>query len=199
MMSRSILTFLVLAVLELAACGDDEPPVEPTAAVVSDTATPPVVAETPAAPPAPTQPPATPRPTSTTAPRPTATSPAPKTGTLEVRVTDQPTRDVQAVVVTVSQVEVNRVQSDTESGWVTVVDEEQSFDLLKLVGVEETVGSSELEPARYTQTRLHIASVVVTVDGRDIDAQVPSGILRVVGPVEVVAGETTIATFDFDA
>ena len=60
---------------------------------------------------------------------------------------------------------------------------------MKLVGVEETLGSADLEPAKYTQTRLHISSVVVTVDGRDIDASVPSGILRVVGPIDIVAGE----------
>ena len=114
-------------------------------------------------------------------------------------MTDQPAPDIQAVVVTVSRVEVNRTGGDVQRGWVTVVREEHSFDLLKVAGIEETLGSAELQAGKYVQTRLHISRVVVTVNGREIEVKVPSDAIRIVGPVPVVTGETTIATLDFDA
>ena len=39
----------------------------------------------------------------------------------------------------------------------------------------------------------------VTVEGNAVSAQVPSGTLRIVGGFELVAGETTALTLDFDA
>ena len=51
----------------------------------------------------------------------------------------------------------------------------------------------------YNQLRMHVTSVMVTLNGDDVQAEVPSGIIRVVRPVVVKADEVTIATFDFNA
>jgi hypothetical protein len=39
----------------------------------------------------------------------------------------------------------------------------------------------------------------VTLNGEKIEAKVPSGTIKLVRPVEIRAGEKTVATFDFDA
>jgi hypothetical protein len=41
--------------------------------------------------------------------------------------------------------------------------------------------------------------VLITKDGTQAPATVPSGVLRIVRPFEVVLGESTIITLDFDA
>ena len=72
---------------------------------------------------------------STSAPNPTATSKpsgsagSSSTGTLEVRVTDAPDPSITAVYVTTDDIEV----SIAGEGWVSVIDEEITFELLALV------------------------------------------------------------------
>ena len=133
-------------------------------------------------------------PTATEAP--TTTSEA--LGTLEVRVTDQPGAEVSAIVLTVQNIEVN-ASDGAESGWRTVVDGPAVFDLLDLEGIEKILGSATLEVGRYQQIRLEIVSAEVTIPNGVRSATVPSDKLRLVGGFDVVAGETTIVTLDFDA
>ena len=101
-------------------------------------------------------------------------------------------------MLTIDQVEVNVTTGDTEGGWVTVVDEPTTFDLLQLTGVEEVLGSTQLEPGRYNQIRLSISSAVADDDGQIIQLTLPSGKLRFVGGFDLTAGETTIVTVDID-
>ena len=106
---------------------------------------------------APTQTPATSVPA--TAAPPTATTPPPTvgpTGTLEVRVTDQPADDPTEIVLTIENVEVHRSGGDDESGWQMVAEGPFEFDLLKLDGIEEILGEAELEVGRYQQIRLNV-------------------------------------------
>jgi hypothetical protein len=128
----------------------------------------------------------------------TATS-GPETGTLDVRVTDQPDPDITAIVITAEKVQVHKAGGDDEGGWITVVEGEFSFDLLKVISKEESIGVGELEPGMYTQTRITVLDVQVTKGGEQLTAEVPSGELKLVGPLEVIAGETTILTLDFNA
>ena len=46
---------------------------------------------------------------------------------------------------------------------------------------------------------MNIQSVLITRDGVEIEGEVPSSVLRIVRPFDVVAGATTVLTFDFDA
>ena len=61
-------------------------------------------------------------------------------GTLEVRLTDAPDPSITAVYVTTDKIEV----SAAGEGWITVIDEEITFELLALEGVEAILGTAQL-------------------------------------------------------
>ena len=112
--------------------------------------------------------------TPTSGPAATTTPTAgPETGTLDVRVTDQPDPDITAIVITGERVQVHKAGGDNESGWITVVEGEFSFDLLKVISKEESIGVGELEPGTYTQTRITVLDVQVTKGGEQTTADVP--------------------------
>ncbi len=170
---RPLALMLVLTLgVVLSACGGDDPTATPTA-TRTPTATATVVAPSTS---------------------PTATADA--NGTLEVRVTDLPNQAITAVEIVAEQVQVH---SATTGEWITVIEGSVSFDLIAVAGIEEVLGSGTLEPGEYTQIRLSIISTTLTVDGEQIEATVPSETLRIVRPFTIEAGETTIATLDFDA
>ncbi|MBI4202683.1 MAG: DUF4382 domain-containing protein [Chloroflexi bacterium] len=126
----------------------------------------------------------------------TPTPVPPTTGTLEVRVTDLPNPAITAIEITVEEIQVHSASDDQ---WQTVVSGPVSFDLLQVAGVEDILGSGALAPGEYTQIRLKVVSTTITEDGLPQEAQAPSDTLRIVRPFSIVAGETTIATLDFDA
>lgn len=116
------------------------------------------------------------------------------TGTLEVRVTDAPDPSITAVFVTTDNIEV----SIAGQGWLTVIDEEITFELLALEGVEAVLGSAELPVGKYTQVRLSVPEVLIEKDGELFTAEVPSGTIRLVGTFEVEADTKTFISLDFD-
>ena len=118
-------------------------------------------------------------------------------GILEVRVTDAPTHNVSAVNITVSNIEVHKTEGETE--WLSVIKGDKSFDLLKLRGVEEVLGSKEIETGNYTQIRMDVKDVIVTIDGEQQNAVLPSGKLKLLCSFEIERDKTTVLTLDFDA
>ncbi|MFO8101476.1 MAG: DUF4382 domain-containing protein [Dehalococcoidia bacterium] len=117
------------------------------------------------------------------------------TGILELRVTDAPNHDISAVNMTISSIEVHQEEAD----WETVISGSRSFELLELRGVEEILGSRELEAGHYTQIRLNVEEVLVTVDGAVQNAHLPSEQLKLTGAFDIQEGKVTILTMDFDA
>ena len=144
---------------------------------------------------APTAPAITPTETPTPGPAQTAAG----SGTLEIRVTDQPADAVSSILVTLGNIEVHVSGGQEMSGWITVVEEPQQFELLELMGIEELLGGTELEPGRYQQLRFEVVEVVITVRGTERISPVPSGKIRLAGGFEITAGATTIVTLDIDA
>jgi len=147
-----------------------------------------------------------------------------ETGTVEVRVTDAPRKDeVTSIMVTALQVEIHKAVAEQEQQqtqgadnqtqeqqqvqedggeWLSIdiIETARSFDLLKLVGIEELLATSNVEAGKYTQIRLNVEKVEVALgDGGLEPATLPSGELKFVRPFDVVAGETTIVIIDFDA
>jgi hypothetical protein len=116
------------------------------------------------------------------------------TGTLEVRVTDAPDPSITAVFVTTDNVEV----SVAGQGWLTVIDEKITFELLALEGVEAVLGTAELPVGKYTQVRLSVPEVQIEKDGELVTADVPSGTIKLVGNFELVADEKTFISLDFE-
>lgn len=162
--------------------------------------------------------------TSTTA----APTQAAATGSLEVRVTDAPpSAEVTSVMVTVSGVEIHQAglaaqqstststsaststsggqtsvpASTAENGWIPMtLSGASTFDLLKVKGLEQVLATGDLAAGTYTQIRMTITKVQVTLQGgQPQDATLPSGKLLFVEPFDVVAGKATVLLFDFDA
>ncbi len=123
-----------------------------------------------------------------------------KTGTIEVRVTDAP-GDVEAIWVTVSEVKVHKAGVDEEDGvWITLELDEDTFNLLELEELELTLATEEIEAGKYTQLRMTVFEVWVTLEEEDpVEATIPSGELKFVRPFELEAGETIALVVDFDA
>lgn len=172
--------------------------------------------------PAPTTPP-TPSPVPSPTPTPT------HSGTLQLYVTDAPPREqVTSIMVTVSEVQVHMAEAeqereqeqsasdnetpeqeleqereqDGEGKWITIdlSDDATTFDLLEIKGIEQYLGASEVAIGKYTQVRLVVDTIQVSLgEGELQDATVPSNELKIVRPFDVIAGETTALILDFEA
>jgi hypothetical protein len=114
-------------------------------------------------------------------------------------------------MVTVSSVEIHQsgttttqdqsTTTSTESGWIPMqLSGSNTFDLLQIKGLEEVLATGDLAPGTYTQIRMEVSKVTVTLAGEQPqDAKLPSGKLKFVQPFDVAAGKTTVLLFDFDA
>ena len=151
-------------------------------------------------------------------------------GTLKVYVTDaRPREEITGIIVTVSEVQVHKAlaeqeqeqqqsatgnltqeqeqeQHQTQQGggeWISIAidDASRTFDLLDIEGIEQYLGTSEIEAVKYTQVRLVIETVQVELGSSGIleDARIPSKELMIVRPFNIVKGETTALVIDFDA
>jgi hypothetical protein len=68
-----------------------------------------------------------------------------------------------------------------------------------VIGIEDVLGTEAFASGKYTQIRMDVVSVIVTVEGDDREATVPGGKLRLVSPFDVEEGIVTVVTLDFDA
>ena len=205
-----MLVLALTTIFVLAACGEGDeadtlvplPTLAPTALpppspapVTAATATATTVPSTATARQAPTA-----RPTAS--PLPAAALPI-TTGTVEVRVTDAPPEGVSAIVLTINELEAHAAGSTDDEGWLTLIEDERTFDLVKVQGLEEVLGTAELLTGEYTQVRMTVLSALVTLDDgtgeAEREATVPSGRLRVVGRFIVEEDAPTILVLDFDA
>jgi len=134
-------------------------------------------------------------------------TPTDSKGTLTINVTDAPGKpEVTAILLNVSKIEIHKAVPDqTQEGegeWqnIAVPENAGTFDLLQIKNVEQLLTETQIAPGLYTQIRLSIATAEVGLDNKDPKpAIVPSGVLKLVQPFEIVAGETTSLTLDFNA
>jgi len=98
--------------------------------------------------------------------------------------------------------EQEQEQEQTQQGegeWIPIIGAPPSFDLMDVIGVEQLLGSVNITAGKYTQIRMDVDRVeVVTVDGDNFTAEVPSEKLKIVRPFNVEADTTTVLTLDFD-
>lgn len=121
-------------------------------------------------------------------------------GQLEVRITDAPPPGVTKILVTVSLIEVHKADASEDAGWIQVFEgDERTFDLVAATAIEDVLGTETFAAGKYTQIRMDVVSVTVTVEGDDREATVPGDKLRVVRPFDVEEGKVTVLTLDFDA
>ncbi len=99
------------------------------------------------------------------------------------------------------EISIEKIQAHRASDgeWFTVVEGPITFDFSAMAGIEEVLGSAERSPDTYTQIRLDVTSAMITENGTQVEARIPSGEIKIVRSFEIIAGETTIVTLDFDA
>jgi hypothetical protein len=123
----------------------------------------------------------------------------PETGTLVLQITDAPAINIEKAEIIISAIAVHMAGAGNETGWTTVVAEAKTFDLIAIKDVKELLGSKELTPGKYTQIRLSIDSAKVTINGTEYTLEVPSDKIKLVNEFDIVAGQETTLTLDFDA
>ena len=135
------------------------------------------------------------------------------TGMVKLLVTDAPPgENVTSIMVTIAEggVEIHKAVAEQEQQriqqgegeWITIdiAEDDRTFDLLDIRGIEQFLGESEVDAGKYTQLRLTIDKIEVALDGGELQiANLPSGVLKFVRPFDVVADETTEILIDFDA
>jgi hypothetical protein len=122
-------------------------------------------------------------------------------GTLKLYLTDAP-GEFSEVNITFSEVSVK-----TATEWITVSEQEQTFDLLSLTGgLTALLGEETLEPGEYGQVRLLIKEAEVVIgEGEEkisYTLQIPSGSasgLKIGHGFTIEAGEVLELVIDFDA
>lgn len=123
-------------------------------------------------------------------------------GTMEVRLHDAPA-SYDKVNVHIESVQVNREESD--EGWITISEPNQTFDLLELTnGAYEVLGEAELETGTYQQIRLILSADghSVVADSTEEDMFVPSGEqtgIKLNVNAEIKEDITYTLLLDFDA
>jgi len=96
------------------------------------------------------------------------------------------------------------LNQDTQSrgGWIElpVMTDVNTFDLIEIKGIEHMLIANEIEAGKYTQLRLTIDQVQVTVKDKEPQiAILPSDKLEFITPIDISAGKTTMVILDFDA
>ncbi|MFH0971382.1 MAG: DUF4382 domain-containing protein [Candidatus Micrarchaeota archaeon] len=104
---------------------------------------------------------------------------------------------IGSIKITVDSVSVQ----DANGSWVVVSSSPQTYDLLQLKasGGEALLADMQLKPGAYGQFRLMISKVMVTDAEGEKEAKLPSGELKIVGGLAVVANTTSAVKFDFVA
>lgn len=135
------------------------------------------------------------------------------TGLLTMKLTDAPLeldgKTVATIEVTITKVEVSKATEEgAEDGeWITVIDEEQDYDLMKLRDGSWDFLAEEvsLDAGQYNQIRIYVnEDNIITFENEstEYDLKIPSGTqsgVKLVGTFDVTAGEETEVVVDFDA
>ena len=104
----------------------------------------------------------------------------------------------QTITQTDDEVSATESGETDTAGWITVINETQSVDLLQFVNVSKVLGQKTLDAGTYTQIHLKIDSGTITVDDIDYPLTVPSGVLKLNRGFVLVPNETRMLTLDFN-
>ncbi len=130
-----------------------------------------------------------------------------QTGKIKIQLTDAPFPSdlVEEANVTISKIEVRKSSEHTGSPFVTLSEEEMSFNLLELTnGITDSLINMEIDTGSYDLMRLYVSDASIKLsDGTVFDLKVPSGaqsgIKVFFNPeITVAGGLTTELLLDFD-
>lgn len=105
----------------------------------------------------------------------------------------------ETINTTTGEITATESNETEESGWITVVDEVQTIDLLQFTDVSKILGQNVLDSGKYTQIRLKIDSGKVTIDGTTYDVIIPSKVLKLNRGFDMQPNTTLKLTLDFKA
>ena len=102
------------------------------------------------------------------------------------------------------EMEREREQQQNQPGageWITIpLSDNTTFNLLDIAGVEQFLGTTDVDAGKYTQVRLVIDTIEVGLGGGEPEAAtLPSNELKIVHPFKVAAGAATALIVDFEA
>lgn len=96
---------------------------------------------------------------------------------------------------------IDQEEEDNDSGWFTIVNESQTFDLLALQNVTALLGEENLSVGKYTQIRLSIESAEITINRsgnlENYTLKVPSEKIKLIHPFLISENEITVLILDF--
>jgi len=92
-------------------------------------------------------------------------------------------------------------EDDNDSGWLTIVNESQTFDLIALQNISALLGEQNLTAGKYTQIRLTVEAANITINRsgkrEEHTLKVPSSSIKLIHPFTITQNETTVLTLDF--
>jgi len=96
---------------------------------------------------------------------------------------------------------IDQENQDNQSGWLTIVNKSQTFDLIALQNITALLGEKNLTAGKYTQIRLTVESAVLTINRsgaiEEQSLKVPSSKIKLIHPFTITENETTVLTLDF--
>lgn len=130
-------------------------------------------------------------------------------GILQLHITDKPADlNITSAIVNISTIQVHKAQNNTEdgddneSGWYTIVNKSQTFDLIALQNVTQLLGEKNLTAGKYTQIRLTIEVANITINNSGViethNLTIPSGTIKLIKGFWIIENETTNLTLDFN-
>ena len=126
-------------------------------------------------------------------------------GNLLIMITDKPSDlNISQALVTISSIGVHRTnlgnnrENDSSTGWINIVNDSQTFDLILLKNLTDILAKVNLRVGIYSQIRLYVEKALVTIDGIEYDLKIPSKKVKIVTNFIIFENETKTLLLDFD-
>ncbi len=102
--------------------------------------------------------------------------------------------NISHIYLTYTSVEIHTAGVDNTSnvGWHRIVGA-QTTDLLTVLNVQQTLGSTRLSPGKYDQIRMFANTTTVTINGTNYGYSIPSGKIQIIitgGGFQMTVGQT---------
>jgi len=126
-------------------------------------------------------------------------------GVLIILIKDKPPDlKISKALVTISSVGVHRTglgndkNNDSSAGWIVIINESQTFDLILLQNLSDVLANVDLSVGIYSQIRLYVEKALLTIDGVEYDLKIPSKKIKINTNFVIFEDESTTLLLDFD-
>jgi hypothetical protein len=121
---------------------------------------------------------------------------------INLTVTDDNGSGISDWYLTTATIGEDDDNSGSEAGWITIIEEAQTFDLIALQNVTDLLGMENITIGKYTQIRLTVDSALITINNsnkkEEHDLKIPSNKVKLIKPFWIYEDKTTTLTLDFD-